>query len=157
MIVVLSLPKLRSETKSQLALCETRLAAMPPKIAEPFAFVLELIQSFSLSIRQHVQGDIDATALVQNCRLVYQELKANIRKTAPLFVPLNELPPFGLPSELKEMEESEADSVVTTLKAVTITDVKRKISRYVRCRTCDAFVLIFCKCDHPRVTQQRTL
>ena len=133
MYVLNSLPGLMEETNRQLTLCDTRLAAIPPVTAEPFSFVLELVQKFCGSMRAYVKGGAETANLVQKNSSVYRDLKVRIRGTAPVFVPYTEIATsLGEPAlrDLQKLEDGEDDNVFTTSsKQIAIEQVQERIKR----------------------------
>lgn len=121
------------ETNRQLALCEARLAAIPPVTTEPFSFVLELVQKFCASMRAYVKGGAETAELVQKNSSVYHNLKVRIRATAPVFVPYTGIAAFlGAPAlrDLQKLEDGEDDYVYTTAsKQIAIEQVQARIKR----------------------------
>ncbi len=121
------------ETKNQLASCDARLAAIPPITSEPFAFILDLVQTFCTKIRGQVQGGVDAFQVVQDSRAVYRALMTGIRRTAPLFVPYTDsqiTPSSNVPPELQQLEDGEEGlPSPKSIKQITITQIQTKIKR----------------------------
>ncbi|KAF7800197.1 hypothetical protein EIP86_011444 [Pleurotus ostreatoroseus] len=135
------LPTLSQETSRILSECDNRLDALPaPITSEPSAFVLGLVTSFCNIVRSHVQGQALATELVQDTRRTYRTFKADIRGTAPPFVPLKDKNSQRLDLNRDVMdlvkvddEEVEEDNIVFVGVPGTIylEDVRKRIAMAV--------------------------
>ena len=133
MYLLNSLPGLMEETNRQLALCDSRLAAIPLVTTEPFSFVLELVQQFCTNMRAYIKGGAETAELVQKNSTVYHNLKVRIRGTAPVFVPYTgatvSLGGSAL-RKLQRLEDGEDDNVFTSSsKQIGIEQVQERIKR----------------------------
>ncbi|GJE97016.1 P-loop containing nucleoside triphosphate hydrolase protein [Phanerochaete sordida] len=129
-----SLPNIASETTRQLDDCNTRLAAMPPRIEEPASFVLALLTRFCMQVSAFVEGALDAAALVQECRGVYTGYKISIRATAPDFLPYPNLaaagPELQAGRALKflRLDEEDAGTASADASYLCLDDVRSRIN-----------------------------
>lgn len=86
--VYLSLPKLLSETITQLEICDRRISTLPPVVqVDPISHMSNLVTSLISDVAKHVQGGPGAERLIHDNRVTFAAFKQAIRRTAPNFVP----------------------------------------------------------------------
>ncbi|KAF7979740.1 hypothetical protein HWV62_41114 [Athelia sp. TMB] len=87
-IIDRSLPKLLSETISQLEVCDKRISTLPPVVQlDPISHMSNLVTSLMVEVNKHVQGGPGAERLIHDNRIAFASFKQAIRRTAPNFVP----------------------------------------------------------------------
>lgn len=123
-----SLPKIRLDVETQLQDCKKKLDALPQAIAsEPCSFVNGLLMDFCDDIKAHVRGSPTSAALVQANKRTYQDLKTDIRGTAPTFVPFEPADVFS--PALASFKVKHIEGFMKPL--LYLKDVRERIARYV--------------------------
>ena len=96
---------------TQLEYCNTELCSLPPPItADPASYVLTLVTEYSQAIARHVKGgESHAARLVQANRSTYEQFKADIRSSAPAFMPYSNAGEVGLDFQVHLKLDDEDD------------------------------------------------
>ncbi|KAF8310309.1 P-loop containing nucleoside triphosphate hydrolase protein [Clavulina sp. PMI_390] len=82
-----TLPTLREDVLTQLALTQKRLSEFPQKLSQPPAVaLLKLVGNYCQEIGQLVQGSPSHRELMQTCNPAFNLFRLRIRGTAPNFV-----------------------------------------------------------------------
>ncbi len=104
-----SLPKITMDVTTLLSSCSKELQALPPTITtDPSAFVLSLVTRFCNEVAAQIHGTPELVTLVQKNRDTYEQYKANIRRTAPWFLPYDfaKSAPDDISTYLREQHDS---------------------------------------------------
>lgn len=104
-----SFPKITMDVTTLLSSCSKELQALPPTITtDPSAFVLSLVTRFCNEVAAQIHGTPELVTLVQKNRDTYEHYKADIRRTAPWFLPYDfaKSAPDDISTYLREQHDS---------------------------------------------------